>query len=136
MNFIFTDIDGVLNTINRNEWNKKSIHFYNLLCKEFDLKPVITSTWRLNHTKKDLQRIFTEQGIHPDIYDFTPILPGEYRGEEIEMWLRNNTYSKFIILDDNTRDIDPIGLPNIVKCRGWIGFSEEEYNLAKKLLSL
>lgn len=24
-NYIFTDIDGVLNTINRNQWNKTSI---------------------------------------------------------------------------------------------------------------
>ena len=40
MNIIFTDIDGVLNTVNRNDWNKTSIHLYNKLCKEFDLKAV------------------------------------------------------------------------------------------------
>ena len=34
-NYIFTDIDGVLNTINRNQWNKTSIDLYNKLCHEF-----------------------------------------------------------------------------------------------------
>ena len=43
---VFTDIDGVLNTINRNQWNKTSIDLYNKLCHEFNLKPVISSTWR------------------------------------------------------------------------------------------
>ena len=41
-NYIFTDIDGVLNTINRNQWNKTSIDLYNKLCHEFNLKPVIS----------------------------------------------------------------------------------------------
>ena len=42
---------------------------------------------------------------------------------------------KFIILDDNVRDIQEYGLPNVVKCRSWVGFSEEEYVLARKYLS-
>jgi hypothetical protein len=35
----------------------------NKICKEFDLRVVITSTWRTNHTIEQLQQIFTEQGI-------------------------------------------------------------------------
>ncbi len=135
MNIIFTDIDGVLNTINRAQWNKNSIELYNKLCQEFDLKPVISSTWRLNHTKEQLQSIFTEQGITTPIYDFTDSFPDEGRGREIEDWIFNNSYNKFIILDDSVRDIIAWGLPNVVKCRGWIGFSEEEYNLARYLLN-
>jgi hypothetical protein len=135
MNFIFTDIDGVLNTVNRNQWNKTSIDLYNKLCLEFNLKPVVTSTWRANHTKAQLQKIFTYQGIVTPIYDFTPIFPDEGRGGEIEHWLFNNTVSKFIILDDNVRDIQSFGLPNVVKCRGWIGFSEEEYNECRRILT-
>ncbi len=134
MNIVFTDIDGVLNTINRNQWNKKSIDLYNRLCLEFNLRPVISSTWRLNHTKEQLQKIFTSQGILTPIYDFTESFPGEGRGREIEDWIFNNSYNKFIILDDSVRDILSWGLPNIVKCRGWVGFSEEEYNIARDIL--
>ena len=135
MNIVFTDIDGVLNTINRVQWNKNSIELYNKLCQEFDLKPVISSTWRLNHTKEQLQSIFTEQGITTPIYDFTDSFPDEGRGREIENWIFNNSYNKFIILDDSVRDIIAWGLPNVVRCRGWIGFSEEEYSLARYLLN-
>ena len=107
---------------------------YNNLCFEFNLKPVITSTWRTNHTKSQLQKIFTEQGILTPIYDFTPIYPDEGRGAEIEHWIFNNTINKFIILDDNVRDINSYGLPNVVKCRSWLGFAEEEYEIARKYL--
>jgi hypothetical protein len=40
-----------------------------------------------------------------------------------------------IVLDDNTRDMEATGLRNIVKCRGWIGFSEEEYQICKDILN-
>lgn len=131
MNIVFTDIDGVLNTTSRTQWNKTSIELYNKLCQEFDLKPVISSTWRLNHTKEQLQKIFYEQGVNVEIYDYTDSFPGEGRGREIEDWIFNNSHKKFIILDDSVRDILTWGLPNVVKCRGWIGFSQEEYDLAR-----
>ena len=134
MNIIFTDIDGVLNTINRNDWNKNSIDLYNKLCKEFDLKAVISSTWRLNHTKAQLQDIFNEKGVEVEIIDFTDSFSDEGRGREIEDWLFSHSHGKFIILDDSVRDIIAWGLPNVVRCRGWIGFSQEEYDLARKLL--
>ena len=134
MNIVFTDIDGVLNTTNRTEWKKSSIELYNNLCREFDLKPVISSTWRLNHTKEQLQKIFYQQGVDVEIYDFTDSFPDEGRGREIEDWIFTNSHSKFIILDDSVRDIVAWGLPNVVKCRGWIGFSQEEYELARTLL--
>jgi hypothetical protein len=134
MNIIFTDIDGVLNTVNRNDWNKNSIDLYNKLCKEFDLKAVISSTWRLNHTKSQLQNIFNEKGVEVEIIDFTDSFPDEGRGREIEDWIFNNSHSKFIIIDDSVRDIIAWGLPNVVRCRGWIGFSQEEYELARELL--
>lgn len=134
MNIIFTDIDGVLNTVNRNDWNKTSIDLYNKLCKEFDLKAVISSTWRLNHTKEQLQAIFNEKGVEVEIIDFTDSFSDEGRGREIEDWLFSHSHGKFIILDDSVRDIIAWGLPNVVRCRGWIGFSQEEYDLARKLL--
>lgn len=134
MNIIFTDIDGVLNTVIKNQWNKTSVDLYNKLCQEFKLKPVISSTWRLNHSKEELQDIFTRQGIITPIHDVTPNLSGEGRGAEIETWLFNNSYNRFVIVDDYVHDIISCGLPNVVKCRGWLGFSQEEYDLARNFL--
>jgi hypothetical protein len=134
-NVIFTDIDGVLNTIHRNEWNKNSIDLYNKLVSEFNLEAVITSTWRLNHTIEQMRTIFMERGVCVKIVDFCPVFPQGGKGAEIKDWLNSNGVGKFIILDDNVRDIINCGLPNVIKCRSWIGFSEEDYVFAKKLLT-
>jgi hypothetical protein len=133
-NYIFTDIDGVLNTVNKNEWNPLSVELYDDLCQKFNLKPVISSTWRTNHSIKELNRIFEYNGITTSIHDFTPIIPCEGRGGEIEQYLSNNQYDNYIILDDNTRDIESYGLFNIIKCRSWLGFTLEEYNECVKIL--
>ena len=134
MNVIFTDIDGVFNTINRNQWSSLSVALYDDLCHEFNLKPVITSTWRVKHSIKELERIFQHYGIYTNIYDFTPIINSEGRGGEIENWLKENQCDNYLILDDNIRDIESYGLKNIVKCRSWIGFTKEEYDICRNIL--
>ena len=134
MNVIFTDIDGVFNTINRNQWSSLSVALYDDLCQEFNLKPVITSTWRVKHSIKELERIFQHYGIYTNIYDFTPIINSEGRGGEIENWLKENQCDNYLILDDNIRDIESYGLKNIVKCRSWIGFTKEEYDICRNIL--
>lgn len=141
MRVIFTDIDGVLNPHWKTKWSKSAIDIYNKICKEYDLKPVITSTWRLNHTKQQLQEIFINQGIEAEIYDYTQLpvlLPnGLYlskeRGVEIKEWLESNIVSDWVIIDDKTSDIDPY-VSNVIKCRSWVGLSESEYLEIKKLL--
>lgn len=133
MKIIFTDIDGVLNPHWSTKWAKKSIQLYNDLCKEYDLKVVISSTWRVNHTKEQLQEIFKNQGIDVEIYDYTPVL-SKARGLEIQEWLDNNHCDDFIVIDDKTSDIDPYIKKNVIKCRNWIGFTLEEYNIAKEIL--
>ena len=131
---IFTDIDGVFNTVTRTDWNVESVQLYDELCQEFNLKPVITSSWRIKHSIKELQRIFEYQGIFTNIYDVTPIITSEGRGGEIENWLHNNPTDNYIILDDNIRDIESYGLTNIVKCRSSIGFTLEEYEECRYIL--
>jgi hypothetical protein len=133
-NYIFTDIDGVFNTVNKNDWISISVELYDDLCQEFNLKPVITSTWRVKHNISELSRIFQYQGITTEIYDYTPIITTEGRGGEIENWLQNNQWDNYIILDDNIRDIESYGLQNIVKCRSWLGFTKEEYEICRNIL--
>lgn len=134
MNVIFTDIDGVLNNSYKNRWIDNSIDIYNRLCEEFDLKPVISSTWRTNHSKKDLQHILNYYGVTTPIYDYTPILPDQPRGVEIETWLLENNPNKWVVIDDQVTDILPF-VSNVVKIRGWVGLSEEDYLIISKILS-
>jgi hypothetical protein len=134
MNIIFTDIDGVLNPHWRKKWDKTAIKIYNQLCREFDLLPVITSTWRLNHTKEELQVIFDNQGIETPIYDYTPNLDYIERGLEIKAWLDVNHCDNYVVIDDNTHDIVEY-VNNVVKCRSWLGLSKDEYLEIKNILS-
>ena len=134
MNIIFTDIDGVFNTFSKSDWNAQSVDLYDGLCQEFNLKPVITSTWRVKHSISELGKIFQHYGIFTKIYDYTPIITSEGRGGEIENWLKDNQTDNYIILDDNIRDIESYGLQNIVKCRSWIGFTVEEYEICRNIL--
>jgi hypothetical protein len=134
MRVIFTDIDGVLNPHWRKKWSKSAVMLYNKICKEFDLRVVITSTWRTNHTIEQLQQIFTEQGIEIPIYDYTPHLGQEDRGLEIRQWLIENVDCiDWVIIDDKTSDIEP-HVRNVVKCRSWIGLTKDEYEEIKTLL--
>jgi hypothetical protein len=68
------------------------------VCKELDLKPVISSTWRINHTIEELQKIFTEQGIDVTIYDYTPNIDQTPRGVQIKAWLDNNQCDDWVEL--------------------------------------
>lgn len=130
MNIIFTDIDGVLNTNWSKIWNKKCIEIYNRICKDFNLIPVVTSTWRMNYTIEKLQDIFNQQGIEAKIYDFTPSVSQAGRELEIRMWLSNHPTDKYVVVDDKN-----IELTNVIKCKGWIGLTEEHYNEIKKMMS-
>jgi hypothetical protein len=134
MNIVFTDIDGVLNPNWRKKWCKKSIKYYNDLCKEFNLRPVITSTWRLNYTIVELQAIFDEQGVLANILDYTPFIDQADRGLEIKAWLDKNNCDKFIIFDDIVNNITP-HIGNVIKCNTFIGISKSEYKEAVNYLN-
>lgn len=131
--YIFTDIDGVLNPSWKKQWSRRAVGIYNRVCKDFELLPVISSTWRTNHTVVQLQKIFTEQGITAEIFDYTPVL-NDYRGIEIDEYLRENSFSKYVVIDDACRDIKPY-VSNVVEVRGWIGLEEEHYEKIKQLVS-
>ena len=133
LKIIFTDIDGVLNPHWRKSWSKNSISIFNRICRDFNLKPVITSTWRTNHTINQLQDIFTEQGIEIEIYDYTPVLEQTERGLEIKQWLSNNHCDNYVVVDDKVSDIEQ-HVSNVVKCQSWVGLTEESYNDIKEIL--
>ena len=117
LRIIFTDVGGVLNPHWKTKWSK--------LCKDLDLKPVITSTWWLNHTKEQLQNIFIEQDINVEIYDFTPHDKAD-RVLEIKTWLSNNVIDSYVVIDDKTSDIVKY-VGNVVKVRSCIGLTHEVF---------
>lgn len=127
MNIIFLDIDGVLNTSDSfkkeyyksKELNRSRIYpidedrlLYLLeIVNLTNSKIVLTSSNRINFIKinnkliplneigKDIINSFNKHNL--SIYDITPYDNNRVRGNEIKMWLDNNSnVDNYIIIDD------------------------------------
>lgn len=122
MKIIFLDIDGVLNNelfYNEEEHEKKqhdiderNLKLLNELIQETGAKVVITSTWRLGKTEKELQNILEQFGFTGEIIGTTkhygkPCL----RRNEILEWIETheeligqcrNQFTEYVIFDDDS----------------------------------
>lgn len=136
MRVIFLDIDGVVNTfqlykepptdIPKNELkfiegyyvdicssgqgrvsNIQAVTILDKLCHEFDLKIVLSSTWRLGHYDKTIEAL-RKSGLSEDIEIIgkTERLSSGHRGAEISKYLTEHPEIKdYIILDDDSFDL-------------------------------
>ena len=116
MNYIFFDVDGVLNGTNEygiwieEDVQESKVKLLITLAKETNSKLVMSSTWRKCWNKNGDLIIPKENSILLDnllknnnckLYSITPILNYE-RNEEIKMWLKNNANANdnFVCFDD------------------------------------
>ncbi len=131
---IFLDFDGVLNSqlfyVRRKngefsthdlalcrDIDPEAVELLNNLIKKTDAKVVVSSTWRLGRTIKELQEILESAGFVGEVIDKTPSMNhGQYgdcilRGNEILAWIKANkdivggyydTYRRYVILDDDS----------------------------------
>lgn len=161
MNYIFLDVDGVLNTIKG--INLVVYNFEKITKKRFPLnvqwgkindsclknlqklvfltnsKIILSSTWRLEQSGIDiLNNYFKKYNL--EIYSITDNV-NMNRGLEISTWLQNNNFNydkdNFIIIDDNVEDIVNIFSTNkVVKTNKLFGFSKKSLIEAYKKLMI
>lgn len=109
MNFLFLDVDGVLNCMPYCKRTKKNLNEENIkvlakACKKYDFRVVLSSTWRElpydHHMWKELVSALNQYDIH--IYAKTPVLNFN-RPLEILTWLRINAHKgdKFVSIEDD-----------------------------------
>lgn len=123
--FIFLDIDGVLNSQNKIEKNKKYKHnqsndidpilvkVLNKLIKESDCEIVISSSWRVLGIDL-LNSIFEEVGICKSIYGLIGYTRSD-RGIDIKNYIYKNNIENYVVIDDDMCTI--IGhIPNTRLC--------------------
>jgi hypothetical protein len=113
MKVIFLDIDGVLNSA---ETMKEGIHLdnkkvvlLNNIIKETGAKVVISSSWRIGSTVKEIQKQLRLAGLrkYPNIIGFTPNPKTGFRGDDIERWLQDNKeVTQYVIVDDGSDFFD------------------------------
>ena len=162
MKIIFLDIDGVLNTeetfVKRKEKYKKT-GIYDLEIDEYRIKYlkniidktkakiVLSSSWRYFFKKEndliipkhndgiELCKIFEKYNI--EIYDITKKNGYLTREEQIKDWISENNVDSFIVIDDETLDIENQIKTNfyINNNEGLIGLCESHVDLAINLLN-
>lgn len=133
---VFLDFDGVVNTvmcykekpinlqnsrmINRDSYyfdmcspsdcrvsNGQAIQLLGYLCELYNLKIVITSTWRLGSYERARESLYNS-GLSKDVevVGCTRSDGSMHRGTEIKDYLDNHEVKNFIILDDDIADLE------------------------------
>lgn len=145
----FIDIDGVICTDRayyaygadkaRNimrAWDPISIKLVDRLCQDYNLKVVISSTWRQRY---DVPLILLTHGFNGSFHedDKTPQHFGNRsRGQEIRDWLEEHPeVTRYIIIDDSEDGLVGNELsPYHVKTDISDGFLTHNYHCAKRIL--
>lgn len=155
MNVLFLDIDGVLNSRKFfmegtndtedypfNTIDLKSLKLLSKFVSSNNLEIVLSSSWRVIHSLKEINEFFLGYGFCKPIIDKTPRIwwskEERYRferGNEIKTWLNDHSknVSKFVIFDDDN------DLESYLKYHVWVhpylGLSELNLRQAKEILN-
>lgn len=126
MNYLFLDIDGVLNTGRYSDYlvenglcetdedgylfDPEAVDWLQYIIERTEAKIVITSTWRLDG---DMQALWRNRDLAGEVIGVTPTLRREkaigkmkflygHRGMEVEAWLQDHASEpfKYAIIDD------------------------------------
>jgi hypothetical protein len=126
MRVLFLDIDGVLNSrevhdsVPRRGWDiypEHVVHLNALLDRVPDLFIVVSSSWRLEYTRGELERELVAAGarVAGRVLGVTPRSGHETRGAEIEDWLaQREGVVGWVIVDDHPDDLAPAQLARTV----------------------
>lgn len=174
-NIIFLDIDGVMNSDQYNRWKYKN-HMrakgfgsidprecYRMarFCEKYNIKLVISSSWRNGNSWKETYEEFMEEGfkdlpyrhhgmkvLAPYIVGVTPYAESRHRGQEIQYFfdIVDGKYPKYkkvmkedfnilswCIIDDDD-DMLEYQKKNFVQTNPLIGITRKDYKKVLKIL--
>ena len=162
---LFLDFDGVINCENLkeklycipNDWDAYSLKLIDnirYIIKRYNLKVVVSSTWRKNHTIPQMKKLLNElwelntellgytttinlDTDYKDRYLNDPNTDRRERGLQIQNFLDSGQYDidKFIILDDDL-DASFMHGDHFFKVDGWVGFNNKALKQFNKRMSL
>ena len=123
--------------------NEQAIVCLDKLCHDYKLDIVITSTWMIGHSLKEVSECLYNSGLSEDIkiIDYTSQNYSCTRGWNIEAWLNKNKLKvsdvAMVIIDDDSdmtaMTID-FTLGYLAQCKTHVGFSNYEYAKACEIL--
>lgn len=142
---IFLDIDGVLNCLGsvlalgdpNHHLDPVSVGLLSRICKETDALVVVSSSWRIGRTVKQLQHELQNLGAYKLAERFvgkTGDGHNGHRGRQIRQWIEDNVHTgRYVIVDDDS-DILPEQAPFFVHTSWEDGFRARHYQEAMKIL--
>lgn len=125
---LFLDLDGVAHPAgcDRREYMCRMNHLLDLVRRLPKLEIVISSSWRKTLTIEKIRSFFYPE-IADRIVGMTPVItpkPEKYgRYLEIQQYLREHPYDRWIALDDNSK-LFPPGCDHLIKVNGKQGLDE------------
>lgn len=145
---LFVDIDGVLNTEDHlrkqvrakgyssgMNWCPLAMAHLKLIVEYYNGQVVVTSTWRHNHSLRQLKVLFEDNGLPGEhVVGVTPSLIYENsgkmtRGDEIRRWVRDNLnpeeIPRYVILDSMDEGLSQFG-ERFIHCDPRVGFADKE----------
>lgn len=133
---LFLDFDGVLNIpghYGKSMFVPEYLARLEKIAIDFDLKIVISSSWRETFNLEQLQDFFSENTLHERIIGCTPVVQQnpwppyirEIRQLEIQQWIIDNNYNGLWVAIDDDKRIFEEGCPNLVETEFRDGLNEE-----------
>ncbi len=157
MKIVFLDFDGVINSrkwfnslhdkskedalilVETDEiFDPSAVELINQLIEKTEAKVVVSSSWRINHTLEELNKILKEFGARFEAIDVTLRLYEE-RGIEIQTYLdylssKNENVESFVIIDDDSDMAHFRNTKHFIKTTFQDGFTEWHLEEALKVL--
>ena len=106
-----------------------------LVVEYYNGQIVVTSTWRYDHSLRQLKLLFEENGVPGEyVIGVTPSLIYESsgkvnRGDEIRQWIEEHLYAddipRYVILDDIDEGLSQFG-ERFILCDPKVGFADKE----------
>ncbi len=142
---IFLDFDGVITTEkSKYKLDKERLDIFKTLLDRTDAEIVISSSWRRNNLEDTIRFITKRSHFVPFPFPFchkvigiTKRLPSRFRGEEIDLYIKENLEGQdfnYVILDDDS-DMLKKQKKNFVNTHWGLGINEEDVEKAIKILN-
>ena len=140
MKYIFLDIDGVLNSSKNKNLiegivDSDKLELLKKLINKTNSKVIIISSRRLYKEDRDLV-LKALDDIYDNVSFISYKLTSKYRKDEINDFLLKHSCLNYVILDDvdSNYSQDLLMVTHYVPVNGILGFTEEDYMKALKIL--
>lgn len=124
---VFLDIDGVLNIVGSNDFNRECVENLNMLIAATDAEIVVSSSWRVFHDFEDLCGVLAGAGVEAPIKDVTCVSNCHLccRGNEIQDWIHDGKIDNYVIIDDSN-DMLYTQKDNYVQINPYVGLTAND----------